>query len=196
MIGLLRSHLGIFLLRKFGVVGVLHWSARGCNLAAHSSVHSSFILRGGLTRFQLPEGFLGLRIVTVQEFFWYTGMRPGCHTDGKHHNPCSQSFASTYLHGTYSWQPYTLPACQPFLSSSSFTWINPFKASFLLSRKHAPFHCERCWHPPLTLVAPDPAIRVSHVFGVYSEPIEIAWQYHLSFYLSHYPIRDESIHRD
>ena len=29
----------------------------------------------------------------------------------------------------------------------------------------------------------------SHVFVVYSKPIEIVWCYHLSFYLSHYPIR-------
>ena len=28
------------------------------------------------------------------------------------------------------------------------------------------------------------------MFVVYSEPIEIAWRQHLSFYLSHYPIRD------
>ena len=27
-------------------------------------------------------------------------------------------------------------------------------------------------------------------FVVYSEPIEIVWRYHLSLYLSHYPIRD------
>ena len=27
--------------------------------------------------------------------------------------------------------------------------INPFKVSFLLSRKHAPFCCNRCWQPPL-----------------------------------------------
>ena len=31
----------------------------------------------------------------------------------------------------------------------------------------------------------------SHVFGVYSEPIEIALQYHLS----HHPIRDESLYQ-
>ena len=62
-IGLLRSNLGIFLLRKFGVEGGLFWSARGCNLAAHSSIHASFILRIGLTRFQLPNGFLDMRIV-------------------------------------------------------------------------------------------------------------------------------------
>ena len=36
---------------------------------------------------------------------------------------------------------------------------------------------------------------MSHVFVVYSEPIEIAWQYHLSFYLSYYPIRDDSLYR-
>ena len=41
----------------------LYWSTRGCNLAAHSSIHASFILRRGLTRFQLPKGFLGLRII-------------------------------------------------------------------------------------------------------------------------------------
>ena len=38
-------------------------------------------------------------------------------------------------------------------------------------------------------LAPDP-IRFSHVFVVYSEPIEILWREHLSFYLYHYPIRD------
>ena len=43
--------------------GYLYWSTRGCNLAAHSSIHASFILRRGLTRFQLPNGFLGLRII-------------------------------------------------------------------------------------------------------------------------------------
>ena len=28
-----------------------------------------------------------------------------------------------------------------------------------------------------------------HVLAVYSEPIEIVWQYHQSFYLALYPIR-------
>ena len=35
-------------------------------LAAHSSIHASFILRRGLTRFQLPKGFLGLRIIELR----------------------------------------------------------------------------------------------------------------------------------
>ena len=35
--------------------GFFNWSTRGCNLAAHSSIHASFILRRGLTRFQLPK---------------------------------------------------------------------------------------------------------------------------------------------
>ena len=35
----------------------------------------------------------------------------------------------------------------------------------------------------------------SHVFGVYSKPIEIAWQYPLSIYLSHHPMRDGSLCR-
>ena len=43
--------------------GFLYCSVRGCNLAAHSSVLASFILRREMTRFQLPKGFLGLRIV-------------------------------------------------------------------------------------------------------------------------------------
>ena len=34
-------------------------------------------------------------------------------------------------------------------------------------------------------LAPDPI----NVFVAYSEPIEIVWWKHLSFYLSHYPIR-------
>ena len=61
MIGLLRSNLGIFLLRKFGVVwvyidlpGVVFWQ---------HIIHALFILSRGLTRFQLPKGFLGLRII-------------------------------------------------------------------------------------------------------------------------------------
>ena len=44
-----------FLLQKFGVVLGLYWSTRGCNLASHSSIHASFLLRRGLTRFQLPK---------------------------------------------------------------------------------------------------------------------------------------------
>ena len=85
----------------FGFTLIYHGS---CFLAAHSSVHASFILRRGLTIFKLPKSFLGLRIV---EFFWYTGMRPGCHTDRKHHTHCSQSFVSPdwIPPGTYSWQP-------------------------------------------------------------------------------------------
>jgi len=56
MIWLLRSNLRIFLLRKLCIVWVyLYWSSRGCNLAAHSSIHASFILRRGLTRIQLPK---------------------------------------------------------------------------------------------------------------------------------------------
>ena len=82
--------------RNFSIVKVSccmgwYWSTRGCNLQAHSSIHASFILRRGLTRFQLllrPENN------RVQEFFWYTGMRPGCHTGRKHHPHCSQSFVS------------------------------------------------------------------------------------------------------
>ena len=38
-----------------------YWYTRGCNLAAHSSIYASFILRKGLTRFQLLN--LGLRII-------------------------------------------------------------------------------------------------------------------------------------
>ena len=36
------------------------------------------------------------------------------------------------------------PCLSTFSSWSSFTWINPLKASFMLSRTHAPFHCESC----------------------------------------------------
>ena len=37
-------------------------------------------------------------------------------------------------------------------------------------------------------LAPDP-IRVRSCVCCHSEPIAIVWRYHLSFYLSHYPIR-------
>ena len=45
---------------------------------------------------------------SVQEFFWYTGMRPGRVTHSReHHTHCSQSFVSPdwIPPGTYSWQP-------------------------------------------------------------------------------------------
>ena len=32
------------------------------------------------------------------------------------------------------------------------------------------------------------------MFGVYSEPIEIAWRQRLSFHVAHYPIRDKSLY--
>ena len=78
MIGLLRSNLGIFLLQKFGVVWVyIDW---GCNLAAHSSIHASFILRRGLTRFQLPKWFLSRRIIECRNssdiLQWGPGWQP------------------------------------------------------------------------------------------------------------------------
>ena len=136
MIGLFRSNLGIFFYCESLVLsGFLY-----CNLAAHSSIHASFILRRGLTRFHLPEN------IECRNPSDNTGMRPGCHTDRKHHTHCSLTSVSpdSIPPGTYSWQPQTLPACPPFLSSSSFTWINPLKASFLFGRKHAPFRCESC----------------------------------------------------
>ena len=43
-------------------------------------IHPSTLhLYWGLTRIQLPKGFLVLRIVVCgkKEFFWYTGIRPG-----------------------------------------------------------------------------------------------------------------------
>ena len=48
--------------------------------------------------------------------------------------------------------------------------------------------------PTVCCVCGTPVCRVQlapdHVFVVYSKPIEIVWQYHLSVYLSYYPIRD------
>ena len=91
----------------------LYWSTRGCNLAAHSFIHASFILRRGLTRFilrrgltrfQQPKGFLGLIII---EFRNSSNILEWGHTDRKHHTHCSQSFVSPdwIPTGPYSWQP-------------------------------------------------------------------------------------------
>ena len=66
----------------------LYWSTRGCNLVLHSSIHASFILRRGLTRFQLPMGFLSLRIVELRN------SSDILETDRKHHTHCFQSFVS------------------------------------------------------------------------------------------------------
>ena len=98
--------------------GFLYYSTRGCNLAAHSSIHASFILRRGLTRFQLPKILLRRENIECRNPS-DTGIRPGCHTDRKHHIHCSLTSVSP-VWIPYSWQPYTLPACPPFLSSSSF----------------------------------------------------------------------------
>jgi len=61
--GCYNQILDFFLCKSLVLSGFLYWSTRGCNLAAHSSIHASFILRRGLTRFQLPKRFLGLRII-------------------------------------------------------------------------------------------------------------------------------------
>ena len=67
MIGLLWSNLGIFSFAKVWCCLDFYWSTSGCNLAEHSSIHASFILRRGLRRFQLPKGFLGLRIIECRD---------------------------------------------------------------------------------------------------------------------------------
>ena len=82
MIGLLRSNLGIFLLRKFGVVGVFVLIYQECNLAAHSFAHASFIMRRGLTRFQLPKGFIGLRIAECRNSSDILEWGPGALQEG------------------------------------------------------------------------------------------------------------------
>ena len=51
---------------------------------------------------------------------------------------CCMGFC--YLPGVVIWQ---------HIHPSSFTWINPLWAFFLLSRKYTPFRCERCWQSPL-----------------------------------------------
>ena len=112
----------IFLLRKFGVVwvyidlpGVVIWQH------IYPSTHASFILRRGLTRFQLlrPEN-------SSDKLEWGPGV---IHTGN------ITLIAPNHLLVRIGYLQV------PFLSSSSFTWINPLKASFLLSRKHAPFRC-------------------------------------------------------
>ena len=83
------------------------------------------------------------------------------HHHRKHHTHCSQSFVSPdwIPPSTYSWQPKKLPACPPFLSSSLFTWINPLKASFLLSKKHAPFAAKVVDSRPSVLLHPSGGIN-------------------------------------
>ena len=109
--------------RNFSFAKVWCWmNTRGGYLAAHSSIHASFILRRGLTRFLMllrPENNRG------QEFFWYSGMRPGCQRTEKLYTHCSQSFVSP------DWIP---PGTICFSTLALFTWINPLKTSFLLSR--------------------------------------------------------------
>jgi len=83
MIGLLRSNLGIFLLRNFGVVWVFILIYQECNLAAHSFAHASFIMRRGLTRFQRPKGFLGLRIAECRNSSDILEWGPGALQIGK-----------------------------------------------------------------------------------------------------------------
>ena len=82
----------------------LFWSAMGCNLAAHSFIHASFIQRRGLTRFQLPKGFLGLRIVECRNSSDKLEWGPGALESGNITSHCSQSFISPdwIPTGTYS----------------------------------------------------------------------------------------------
>ena len=84
MIGLLRSDLRI--IAKVWCCMGLYWSTRGCNLAAHSSIHPSFLLRKGLTRFQLPKSFLGLRIIECRNSFDKLEWGPGAKQIGTSHS--------------------------------------------------------------------------------------------------------------
>ena len=47
-----------FSCENFVLSEFFYWFTSGCILAAHSSIHASFILRRGLTRFQLPKFLL------------------------------------------------------------------------------------------------------------------------------------------
>ncbi len=63
MIGLLWSNLGIFSIAKvWRVSGFLNWSSRGCNLAAHLSIHASCYWKEGWQDSSCLRFFLGLRI--------------------------------------------------------------------------------------------------------------------------------------
>ena len=127
MIGLLRSDLRI--IAKVWCCLGLYWSTRGCNLAAHSSIHASFLLRKGLTRFQLPKSFLGLRIIECRnspdKLEWDPGAKqigtshsllpyickPGLDTPGGNHRLSLLVHHSCLHHYSLGSIPFKLISC-------------------------------------------------------------------------------------
>ena len=119
-------------MHRFVVEGFLILICQGLYLAAHSSVHASFILKRGL---QLPKGFLDLKILECRNSSDISGMRPG----SSHDTHSSQSFVNPdwIPSGTYSLSTFPLFIIIHLDQSISSN-------SFLLHRKRAPFCCERC----------------------------------------------------
>ena len=87
--------------------GFLYWSTRGCNLAAHSSFHASFILRRGLTRFQLPKILLSPKNIECRNPSDILEWGPGAILIGNITliAPNHLQARIGYPAGTYSWQP-------------------------------------------------------------------------------------------
>ena len=76
-------------------------------VGAHSSVHASFMLRKGLTRLQLPKGYLGLRIVECRNSSDTLKLGLGALQIGNItlFSPNHFKVRIGYPPGTYSWQP-------------------------------------------------------------------------------------------
>ena len=80
-------------MRKFGVVWV-YIDLPGVVIWLH--IHPSTLhAEKRVDKIPAAKGLLRPENSIVQKFVWYTGMRPWCLTDRKHHMHCSQSFLST-----------------------------------------------------------------------------------------------------
>ena len=110
-------------------IGVFLIICQGFKRPAHSSVHASFIMR----RFQLPKGFLGLKIQIARILLiqWNEARLPYRQETSHSLLPIAGNHRLSLLVN---------------LSSLYYHSLGPihFHASILLSRKHAPFRCERC----------------------------------------------------
>jgi len=117
--------------------GFILRSTKDCNLAAHAFIHALFILRRGLTRFQ--SCFLGLS-AGILLIYWNKARVPDRKVETSHSLLpiiCKSGLdISRYL------KLATILSLLDHLSHlHHHSLTGPFKASFLLSRKHAPFQC-------------------------------------------------------
>ena len=150
MIGLKRSNLGIFLLRKSSIdVGLLCWSARGFVIWQH--IHPSthhLCWEEACHESMLFKNSMDLRIILCRNSSMPEWV-PGALQTGSIPLTAPNLFFIVSL----DWIPFPQApgsySGQTFFSSS-FTWFHPISAAFYIGvGRSYPFRCKSWCQPPL-----------------------------------------------